>query len=67
MIQLCKTGCFDAGAKGLAEDLRAAGYEVSFELCLDRCSHCERGEIVGKVDGILVAHTPTQWRALGPA
>ena len=64
MITLCKTGCFEAGAKDLPEAFRAAGWEVSVELCLDRCLHCERGEIVGKIDGLIVAQVAAEWRAM---
>ncbi len=66
MITLCKTACFESGARDLPDVLRGAGFEVAVELCLDRCMHCERGEIVGKVDGALVAQTPDEWRALKP-
>ena len=63
MITLCKTGCFQAGAKDLPEALRAAGYEVRLETCLDRCAHCDRGEIVGRVGEDWVAQGPALGRS----
>ena len=64
MITLCKTGCFNSGAKNLPEKLQQAGFAVSTELCLDRCIPCEGGQIVGKVDGEFVAQSADEWLAL---
>lgn len=64
MIVLCKTGCFQSGAKELPDLLRAAGHEVRLELCFDRCSHCERGAIVGRVDEEWVAQEASLWMLL---
>ena len=47
-----------------AKPMRAAGHEVHLELCLDRCAHCDRGEIVGRVGDDWVAQEPKLWRQL---
>ena len=57
-------GLLRLGAKSLAEALKAAGHTVRLEPCLNACVPCERGQIVGRVDGQLVAQSHDDWLEL---
>jgi hypothetical protein len=54
-IQLCKVGLRGAGCEELVETLRSEGHEVTSEDCMDRCSTCDLGGMVGKIEGHWVA------------
>jgi len=57
-------GLLRVGAKALAGELKAAGHDVRLEPCLNACVPCEQGQIVGRVDGQLVAQSRDEWFAL---